>query len=238
MGSSLQDQNAHNAASKKDLIYIRVDPCWTLSNFVSMFLPLMNKDPLKAQKASFLSTWQCYLFWRLHITAGFREVLSITSAQWEHIPNFRGKPTLLIITREGFSTTCSCLRGPALKQTGIWHGIHKTGTTLAPWQQRTEYSSPGEWDILHPLELHHEPQQGNGAKLTQVWALTAHHPSWALPEGHPVRACNKSWFILSLCPALLQEPRQAPKAGLSSKGAQFVTLYRQYCISQLMKNTV
>lgn len=37
MRSSLKDQNANNEASRKDLIYIGVEPRWTLFNFASTF---------------------------------------------------------------------------------------------------------------------------------------------------------------------------------------------------------
>lgn len=86
----------------------------------------MNKDPLKAQKASFWSTWKHYLFCRLHLTAGFRKVLSLTSAQWEQISYFREKPTLLIVAIQVSSTISLSLRWSSLKQTDIQYEIHKT----------------------------------------------------------------------------------------------------------------
>jgi len=69
----------------------------------------MKEDPLKSQKASFSPHWKSYLFCRLHAKAGFRKVFSLTGAQGDQIPNFKEKPSLLILTTQIFSTTSSSL---------------------------------------------------------------------------------------------------------------------------------
>lgn len=54
MRSSLQDQNANNEASREDLIYIGVEPCWRLSNFASMFFISDEQRPFESTKSKFL----------------------------------------------------------------------------------------------------------------------------------------------------------------------------------------